>query len=76
MDEMNIRSSFLQDAVANMIEKLISKKIGYRPEIQFNDPIKMNDDGDKATVHLNMDVELKKEDLEGLINKLVLSPDK
>lgn len=70
MDEMNIRSNFLQDAIANMIEKLISQKTGYRPEIQFNDPIRMNYDGDKATVHLNMDVELKREDLETLLKKL------
>ena len=70
MDEMNIRSNFLQDAIANMIEKLISQKTGYRPEIQFNDPIRMNYDGDKAAVHLNMDVELKREDLETLLKKL------
>ena len=71
MDEMNIRSAFLQDAAANMIEKVISQKIGARPEIQFNDPIQMSYDGDKAKGHLNFDVELKKEDLEMLIKKLV-----
>ena len=54
-----------------MIEKVISQKIGARPEIQFNDPIQMSYDGDKAKVHLNFDVELKKEDLEMLIKKLV-----
>ena len=53
-----------------MIEKLISQKTGYRPEIRFNDPIRMNYDGDKAAVHLNMDVELKREDLETLLKKL------
>ena len=71
MDEMNIRSSFLQDAFANMIEKLISQKTGCRPEILFKDPIQMNYDGDKATVHLCFDVEMKKEDLETLVKKLV-----
>ena len=70
MDEMNIRSGFLQDAIANMIEKIISQKTGYRPEIQFNDPIRMNYDGDIAKLHLNIDVELKREDLETLLKKL------
>lgn len=70
MDEMNICSSFLQDAIANMIEKLIYEKIGCRPELCFNDPIRMNFDGDKATVHLNLDAELKREDLETLLKKL------
>ena len=42
MDEMNIQSKVLQDAIANTIERLISQKTGYRPEIQFNDPIRRN----------------------------------
>ena len=71
MDEMNIRSNFLQEAIANTIEKIISQKAGYRPEIQFTDPIRMNYDGDKATVHVSVDIELKKEDLEALLKKLM-----
>ena len=71
MDEMNIRSSFLQNAIADMIEKIISQKNGYRPEISFNDPIQLNYDGDKAMVHVSMDVELRKEDLETLLKKLM-----
>ena len=47
MDEVNIRSSLFQNAIAGIIE-----------------------DGDKAKVHLNVDAELKKEDLEALIRKL------
>lgn len=71
MDEMNIRSRFLQDAIARIITKKISQKTDYKPELQFNDPIRMNFDGDKATVHLNIDIELKKEDLETLLKKLM-----
>lgn len=71
MDEMNIRSSFLQEAVANMIEKLISQKTGCRPEIHFNDPIHMSCDGDKAEAHLNLDLELKRGDLEGMLRGLM-----
>lgn len=71
MDEMNIRSSFLQEAVANMIEKLIEQKTGYRPDIHFNDPIRLSYDGDKAVAHLNLDLELKREDLEGMLQGLM-----
>ena len=70
MDEMNIRSSLLQGAIANLIEKKISQKTGWRPKIQFMDPIRVAYDGDKATAHVNVDVELKKEDLEMLLKKL------
>ena len=70
MDEMNIRSEFLKEAIANMIEKLISQKTGYRPEIRFIDPIQMSIDRDLAKVHLNFDVEMNKEDLDALIKKL------
>ena len=56
MDEMNIRSAFLKNAIANIIEKVINQKIGCRTEITFNDPIQMTCDDDKAMVHLNVDV--------------------
>lgn len=71
MDEMNIRSSFLQEAVANMIEKLVEQKTGYRPDIHFNDPIRLSYDGDKAVAHLNLDLELKRDDLEGMLRGLI-----
>ena len=71
MDEMNIRSSFLQEAIANMIEKLIDQKTGYRPDIHFNDPIRLSYDGDKAVAHLNLDLELKRDDLEGMLRGLM-----
>ncbi len=71
MDEMNIRSSFLQEAIANLIEKLISQKAGFRPDIHFNDPIRVTYDGEKALAHVNLDLELKREDLEGLLQGLM-----
>ena len=70
MDEVNIRSSLLQNAIAGIIEKVVRQKTGYHPQIQFNDPIQIRYDGDKAKVHLNFDAELSKEDLEELIRKL------
>ena len=71
MDEMNIRSAFLKNAIANIIQKVINQKIGCRTEITFNDPIQMTCDDDKAMVHLNVDLEMKKEDLERLLKKLL-----
>ena len=74
MDEVNIRSSLFQNAIAGIIEKVVREKTGYHPQIQFkiqfNDGIRITYDGDKAKVHLNVDAELKKEDLEALIRKL------
>lgn len=71
MDEVNIRSSLMQNAIAGIIKKLIRQKTGYDPELRFNDPIQLTFDGDKANVHLNIDAELNKEDLQALIKKLV-----
>ena len=47
MDEVNIRSSLLQNAIAGIIEKVVRQKTGYHPQIQFNDPIQIRYDGDK-----------------------------
>ena len=71
MDEVNIKSELLQNAIAGIIEKIVKKKTGYHPQIQFNDAIHMTYDGDKVIIHLNMNAELEKTDLEALIKKLV-----
>ena len=70
MDVVNITSSLFQNAIADIIEKLVRQKTGCHPQIQFNDPIHISYDGNKAKVHLNLDAELEKEDLEALIRKL------
>ena len=71
MDEVNIRSGLLQNAIAGVIEKVVSKKTGYHPKIHFNDALQITYDGDKAKVHLNVDAELDKTDLEAILKKLV-----
>ena len=70
MDEVNIRLSLLQNAIAAVITKVVREKTGFHPQIRFNDEIHITYDGDRAKVHLNVDAELGKEDLEAIIRKL------
>lgn len=71
MDEINIRTGFFQGIIIKVIKKVIRQKTGYSPELQFNDPIQVNFDGDKVKVHLNLDVELGKDDLQKILKDLV-----
>ncbi len=71
MDEVNIRSNLMQNAIAGIIQRVVRQKTGYHPQIRFNDPIHITYDGDRAKVHMNIDAELEKEDLEALIRKLM-----
>ena len=70
MDTVNISSSLLQNAIAGLLEKLIRQKAGVHPQLRFNDPIQISYDGDRARVHLNIDADLEKNDLEALLRKL------
>lgn len=71
MDEVNIRSGFMQNLIVKIIKKAVKQKTGYNPELQFNDPIQLIFDGDKVRVHLNLDAELRKEDLQDMLKNLV-----
>ena len=71
MDEVNIRNGWMQSVIVKIIKKVVKQKTGYNPELQFNDPIQVAFDGDKVRVHLNLDAELKKEDLQDILKKLV-----
>lgn len=71
MDEVNIRSGWMQSVIVKIIKKVVKQKTGYNPELQFNDPIQVTFDGDKVRVHLNLDAELRKEDLQDILKKLV-----
>lgn len=71
MDEINIRTGFFQGIIVKVIKKVIRQKTGYSPELRFNDPIQVNFDGDKVKVHLNLDIELGKDDLQKILKDLV-----
>lgn len=71
MDEMNIGTGFMQTLLVKILKKVIKEKTGYYPEIQINDPIKVSFDGEKLKMHLDLDVELRKEDLQDIVKNLV-----
>ena len=71
MDEVNIRSGFLQGIIVKIIKKVVKQKTGYNPELRFNDPIQVIFDGDKVKIHLNLDAELGKDDLQKILKDLV-----
>ena len=71
MDEVNIKSGFMQAILVRIIKKVIKEKTGYYPDLQFNDAIKLSFDDEKVRVHLNIDAELRKEDFQDIIKNLV-----
>lgn len=71
MDEINIRTGFFQGIIVKIIKKVIRQKTGYNLDLRFNDPIQVNFDGDKVKVHLNLDIELGKDDLQRILKDLV-----
>lgn len=71
MDEVNIGTKFMQGILIKIIKKVVKEKTGVCPELLVNDPIKMNFDGNTVRIHLNLDAELGKEDLQKLLKDLV-----
>ena len=71
MDEVKIGSELMQGFISKIIRKLIRDKTGYSPVICFNDPIQVSFDNEKAKVHLNINAELSKEELESILKKLL-----
>jgi len=71
MDEINIRTGFFQGIIVKVIKKVIRQKTGYNPELRFNDPIQVSFDGNNAKLHLNLDIEIGKDDLQKILKDLV-----
>lgn len=68
MDEMKIRTPFMKRLIAKIIKRVIDKKLGYQVDIQLNE-ISVTFDDDKATVHVNADAEMNKDELTKIIKK-------
>lgn len=71
MDEMRIETGFMQGILARIVTKAMSKKIGVNLNLNFNDPISVQFDGEQAVIHLNVNAELSKQDLARLVKDLV-----
>lgn len=71
MDQMIIETGFVQSILIRVVKKAVSKKIGVNLDLNFNDPISIQFDGEQALVHLNVNAKMSKEDLGKLVKDLV-----
>lgn len=67
MDEVKIISKFMRGVVSKILSKVIKKSLGIRADVQIQ-KIEATIDEEKAHIHLDVDAELTKEEL----NKLLL----
>ena len=68
MDEMKISSKFLTGIVSKIIDKLVRKKLGVDVGVQINSVQATMQEGN-THLHLDVDADMKKEDLENLLKK-------
>lgn len=71
MDQMIIETGFVQSILARIVTKAVSKKLGVNLNLDFNDPISVQFDGEQAFIHLNVNAQMSKEDLGKLVKDLV-----
>lgn len=71
MDEMKIESKFMTGVVSKIATKTVSNKLGYNMNIQLNG-LRTTVLDDKAHVHLDIDLELDKEELNKLLKSIGL----
>ena len=71
MDEMKIESKFLSAIFSRAIKKLIAKKFGYDMQVRLNTFRTTIIDGD-AHAHLDIDLEMPKDEVNKLLNELGL----
>lgn len=71
MDEMKIESKFAAGIASKIVKKAVKNKLGYEVDVQLNKfrTVVMDD---KMHVHLDVDLELSKEDLNKLLNSIGL----
>lgn len=71
MDQMIIETGFVQSILARIVTKAVSKKLGVNLNLNFNDPISVQFDGEQAVIRLNVNAQMSKEDLGKLVKDLV-----
>lgn len=71
MDEMKIKSDWLRKLVSKYIMKQIKKKTGYDVKVDIGQIYVSVDDGDMAHVHLEVNADMNKADLEKIADDLM-----
>lgn len=69
MDEMKIESKFMTKLVSKIARKVVRNKTGYDIDIQLNG-MRTTFLDDKMHVHLDLDVELSKEELNNILKSI------
>lgn len=69
MDEMKIESKFMTRLVSKIARKVVRDKTGYDIDIQLNG-MRTTVLDDKMHIHLDLDVELSKEELNTLLKSI------
>jgi hypothetical protein len=71
MDEMRIVSKFTRGLISKILQRVIAKKTGCNTNIQLNE-VTVNI-GETAHIHVNIDADISKLDLQTLMNILDLT---
>lgn len=71
MDELKLESKAMTAIVSRIVKKTVKKKAGYDVDIQLNN-LRTTVIDDKTHVHLDVDLELGKEDLDKILERIGL----
>lgn len=69
MDEMKIQSKFMTGLVSRIVKKVLRTKLGCEVDIQLNE-FRTTVIDDKTHVHLDLDADLTKEELNKLLKTI------
>lgn len=72
MDEVRIVSKFTRNVISKLLKMTLHKKLGYNIDIQINEINATITDG-KTHVHLDVDVELDKDELMNILKNIGLN---
>ena len=68
---MKIASGFMQGTLSRIIQKWIFKKLGITIGLKFESPLSLRCDEEKVTLHLDVMVNMPKDELSKILKELV-----
>ena len=68
MDSMRIESTLMRGLIAKLISSWLKKKLGCEIRFRFCEPIQLAINKGDAQLHINADIFLDKNELEGMLN--------